>query len=167
MEFTETLIGYYRGERNEAWWLVVTGVLLLGIGAIIWKNMFTNEVLRGLFYPILFLGMVASCAGAFNVWNNQRRLDTFPKEYQINPEMFVSKEVDRFQGKGGVNSWWQPLKITWTLFLLSGVALGFWSTSGWWHGFALGLLLWGTFGWVVDAFAHQRAKLYTLELVQQ
>lgn len=105
-----------------------------------------NELLKGLFYPLLLLFLLGLFAGGFNAKNNQKRLADLPKEYADNHVGFKSKEIIRFEGLGGVNSWWFPLKISWTVLLLFGIGLGFWSKSDWWHCFAIGLLLWGTFG---------------------
>lgn len=164
MSFVETLIWYYKGERNEALWLVLFGILVLLISAIIWKNMHSNDLLKGMFYPLLFLGILSISAGGFNAWNNQLRLAKFPEMSQNDPSEYLEKELERFEKPGGVNSWWLPLKITWSIFLLMGIGIAFVARIDFWHGFAMGLLLWGTFGWVVDGFAHQRAKFYTIEL---
>lgn len=165
MDFAETLIGYYKGERNEALWIAGFGVLTLIINVIIWKNMHSNDLLKGLFYPILLLGLLGLLAGGFNAGNNQKRLRELPLEYVADPSPFKIKEIKRFEGSNGVNTWWLPLKIIWSILLLIGIGLGFWSKSDWWNGLAIGLLLWGTLGWVVDGFAHQRAKIYTSELL--
>lgn len=166
MDFAETLIWYYKGERNEALSLAGFGLFILIINVLVWKNMHSNDLLRGLFYPFLFLGLLGIFAGGFNAWNNQKRLDELPAIYAQDNLSFKMKEIERFEGSGGVNSWWLPLKITWTVFLLVGIGLGFLSKSDWWHGLAIGLLLWGTFGWLIDGFAHQRAKIYTTELLK-
>lgn len=34
------------------------------------------------------------------------------------------------------------------------------------QGIAIGLIMWGCFGMVVDGFAHQRAKIYTFEMLK-
>lgn len=166
MDFAETLIWYYKGERNEALWLAGFGLLILIINVLVWKNMQSNDLLRGLFYPLLLLGLLGIFAGGFNAWNNQTRLADLPLVYAQDNPTFKMKEIERFEGSGGVNSWWLPLKITWTALLLIGIGFGFWSKIDWWHGFAIGMLLWGTFGWVVDGFAHQRATIYTIELLK-
>ncbi|MGF1637175.1 MAG: hypothetical protein ACFCUU_08890 [Cyclobacteriaceae bacterium] len=166
MDFAETLVWYYKGERNEALSLAVAGLVILIICAFIWKNMHSNDLVRGLFYPLLFLGLLGLFAGGFKAVNNQKRLTELPAEYAHDNRAFKLKEIERFEGSGGVNSWWLPLKITWSVLLLLGIGIGLWSKSDWWHGLAIGLLIWGTFGWVVDGFAHQRARIYTTELTK-
>jgi hypothetical protein len=164
IDFTETLIWYYKGERNEALWLLFFGILILLLSAVIWKNMHSNDLLRGIFYPVVLLGLVASLAGGFNAYNNSQRLIHLPEKFIEDSKGFVALELERFDGKGGVNSWWLPLKVFWSLLLLAGILLAYNSPNYWWQGFALGLLMWGTFGWGVDGFAHQRAEKYTVEL---
>ncbi|WP_194972668.1 hypothetical protein [Aquiflexum lacus] len=166
IDFAETVLWYYKSERNEALWLTGFGVMVVIIDAKILLNMNSNDMLRGLFYPLLFLGLLGLFAGGFNAINNQKRLAELPLEFAKDLRSFKIKEAERFEKSGGVNSWWMPLKIIWTGILLVGIFLGFWGVGDWWYGLAIGLLLWGVFGWVVDGFAHQRARIYTIELIK-
>lgn len=167
MDFTETIIEYYQGERNEATCLFILGFILLAISIIIWFNLNSNLMLKGLFYPILLLTMLSISAGGYNVWNNQKRLEKLPIEYKKDSQVFLKKEIERFTAPNGVNSWWLPLKVFWGLLLLLGLFITFLTKSDFIQGIAIGLIVWGCFGMIVDGFAHQRAKKYTFELLKQ
>lgn len=167
MDFTETIIEYYQGERNEASYLFIFGLILLVNSIIIWFNLNSNVMLKGLFYPILLLTMLSILAGGYNVWNNQRRIDKLPIEYKKDNQVFLKKEVERFTAPNGVNSWWLPLKVFWFFLLLLGFSITFLTKSDFIQGIALGLIVWGCFGMIVDGFAQQRAKNYTFELLKQ
>jgi hypothetical protein len=166
-DFSEMLLDYYKGERAEAVLLAVLGVFLWVACWLVWRHMPTNAMLKGLFYPLVLLALTGLLAGAFNAWNNHQRLQKMSRAYQEDPQAFVGQEVARFEGKGGVNAWWVPLKITWTICLLLGLLLSYLKPHGFVHGVALGLILWGCFGLMVDGFAHQRARVYTAQLLQQ
>lgn len=167
MDFTETIIKYYQGERNEASYLFILGLILLVITIIIWFNLNSNVMLKGLFYPILLLTILYIFAGGYNVWNNQKRIEKLPIEYKNDRQVFLNKEIQRFTAPKGVNSWWLPLKVFWGLLLLMGLSITFLTKSDFIQGIAIGLIVWGCFGMIVDVFAHLRAKNYTFELKKQ
>lgn len=158
---------YYKGERYEAVWLVIFGLLLFLISLLIGRNMSTNEMLKGLFYPLVLLTAVSIFAGGYNVWNNQKRLENLPAKHAQDHKLFVKEEIQRFEGANGVNKWWLPLKIVWSIFLIVGLVVTFLTKSDFIQGIAIGLIIWGCFGMVVDGFAHQRAKIYTSQLFLQ
>jgi hypothetical protein len=161
MNFTQHLITYYKGERFEAILLTVFGFITIGIAIVMWQNYNQNQMLKGLFYPIAFLGLFTFFAGGFGTYNNSKRLEQLPLKYTANQKEFVQTELNRFEGKSGVNKWWTPLKITWALFVVIGMALSFTTKSDLINGIAIGLILIGAMGFIIDGFAHQRAKVYT------
>jgi hypothetical protein len=167
MDFSETIIEYYQGERNEAVYLFIFGLILLVISIIIWFNLNLNEMLKGLFFPILLLTILSLFAGGYNVWNNQKRINIFPIEYIQDSEVFLKTEIQRFTAPNGVNSWWLPLKVFWTVLLILGLSITNLTKSDFIQGIAIGLIVWGCFGIIVDGFAHQRAKKYTFEVLKQ
>jgi hypothetical protein len=166
MNLTQQLITYYKGERLEATLLTGFGLVIIVIAGAMWHYSNQNQMLRGMFYPIAFLSAVALFAGGFNAYNNHRRLDKLPTEYSKNPKEFVRRELQRFEGSNGVNHWWMPLKITWTILIVAGLILSFRTKSEWMNGIAIGLILIGATGFIIDGLAHQRAKIYTAALTK-
>lgn len=167
MDFTQNLITYYKGERLEAVLLAVFGVVTIGIAVVMWQNFNQNQMLKGLFYPFAFLAVFTFLVGSFGTFNNTRRLEKMPLQYAENPKAFVQAEIDRFEGKNGVNKWWLPLKITWAILAVAGIVLSFATKSDFINGIAIGLILIGAMGFIIDGFAHQRAKIYTTVLTGQ
>jgi hypothetical protein len=167
MNFETTLLAYYKGEKTEALLLFVFGCIIAIISVFIWRNIHTNGILKGLFYPMLFLTLLSIFAGGYNTMNNQKRLMTFPAIYANDNHRFIKKEIQRFEANNGVNSWWMPLKITWSILSILGVLILFFNINDFIRGVSLGLIIWGCFGLIVDSFAHQRAILYTAELLKQ
>ncbi len=164
MDFTQHLITYYKGERLEAILLAVFGFVTIGIAVVMCQYTNQNQMLKGLFYPIAFLGAFTLLAGSFNAYNNNNRLDKLPTEYSANKKQFVETELKRFEGSNGVNKWWMPLKITWAILVFAGLILSFKAKSELTNGIAIGLILIGAMGFIIDGFAHQRAKIYTTAL---
>ena len=161
------LMTYYKGERLEAILLAVFGLLTIGIAVVMWQYINQNQMLKGLFYPIAFLGAFTLLAGSFNAYNNNQRLDKLPIQYSANQKEFVQTELKRFEGNNGVNKWWMPLKVTWAILVIAGLILSFTTKSELTNGIAIGLILIGAMGFIIDGFAHQRAKIYTTALTSQ
>jgi len=157
---------YYKGERFEAALIVLLGVISLLACLAMWYHINENPMLKGLFYLIAFLGLFAFSAGIFNFYNNNRRLADMPGQYQTNRQQYMAKEIARFEGKNGVNTWWMPLKISWTALIITGLLLTLLTKNAFVNGIAIGLILLGAFGLLIDGFAHQRARIYTDALLK-
>ena len=165
MDFAHHLVSYYKGEWLEAALLTAFGVGLAGVAVVMWQHADQNSLLKGLFYPIAFLAAFTAMAGSFGVYNNQQRLATMPAQYAKNQTEFVLAERNRFEGKSGVNTWWMPLKVLWAVLALVGIAMSFSTRNDFAHGIAIGLIVIGAMGFVIDGFAHHRAKAYTAALL--
>lgn len=167
MDFTQHLITYYKGERFEAVLLTILGSVLLFIAIVMWQHMNQNQMLKGFFYPIAFLAVFTLFAGGFNTYNNNQRINNLPLQYATNQKEFVKAELDRFEGTNGVNKWWMPLKVTWALLVITGMVLSFATKKDLVNGIAIGLIFFGALGFIIDGFAHQRAKVYSAVLMSQ
>lgn len=165
MDFAQHLVNYYKGEWLEAALLAALGVALTGVAVVMWQHADQNGLLKGLFYPIAFLAAFTAMAGSFGVYNNQQRLATMPAQYTQNQTEFVQAESNRFEGKSGINTWWMPLKVLWAVLVIVGIAVSFTTRSDVKHGIAIGLIVIGAMGFVIDGFAHHRAKAYTAALL--
>ncbi len=166
MEFTDSIIAYYRGEKAEALILLISGILVLALlSGLLWK--YPSDLAKGLTYPVSVFILIAILAGAFNAYNNEKRLKELPAKFLENREAFVEAEVHRFEGPNGVNKWWLPLNITWTLGLLVGASLYFLKDGYYSKGMALGIIFLGFSGLLIDGFAKERAEKYTKELLVQ
>ncbi len=164
MDFTQQLISYYKGERFEAVLVAVFGLIAIGIAISMWQ--YQNQMLRGLFYPVAFLAIFTFVVGVFGTYNNTQRIESLPLQYVKTPKEFVHNEFERFEGKNGVNTWWMPLKTAWAIIAIVGIILSFTTKNEFISGIAIGLILIGASGFIIDGFAHQRAKIYTGVLVE-
>lgn len=167
MDFAQQLVSYYKGEWLEAALLAAFGATLAGVTLA--TGLYTDpcSLIEGFSYSMAFLAVSTLFAGAFQLYSNSRRLATMPAQYAQNPKAFVQAELNRFEGKGGVNSWWMPLKILWAIFVIGGISVPLVIGSELVQGVAIGLLVLGGVGFVIDGFAHRRAKQYTAALLAQ
>lgn len=165
MDFAQHLVSYYEGEWQEAALLTAFGVALTGVAVVMWQHADQNGLIKGFFYPIALLAAFTAMAGSFGVYNNQQRLAAMPAQYAQNQAEFVQAERNRFEGQSGVNTWWMPLKVLWAVLVIAGIAVSFTTRSDFMHGIAIGLIVIGAMGFVIDGFAHHRAKAYTAALL--
>ena len=167
MDFAQHMISYYKGEWLEAVLLTAFGITTIILALMMWQHTDHNALLKGLFYPIAFLAAFTFIAGGFGVYNNSQRLATMPAQYVQNKIEFVQIERNRFEGTYGVNAWWIPLKALWAILVVAGIAATFVTRNDHIHGIAIGLIVIGAMGFVIDGFAHHRAKAYTAILLSQ
>ena len=167
MDFAQQLVSYYKGEWLEAALLAAFGVVTTGLVTGMWQHTDNNALLKGLFYPIAFLAVFTVLAGTFGVYNNSQRLANLPVQYAEKPLVFLQAERARFESANGVNAWWLPLKLLWAALAMAGIALSFSTRSDFVNGLSIGLIIIGATGFVIDGFAHQRAKIYTAALLGQ
>ena len=167
MDFAQHLVSYYKGEWLEAVLLTAFGLTTTSVAVVMWQHADQNALLKGLFYPIAFLAAFTVLAGGFGVYNNSQRLAAMPAQYAQSPTAFVQAESKRFESRNGVNTWWMPLKILWTALAVAGIAVSFVTRNDLTHGIAIGLIVIGAMGFVIDGFAHHRAKEYTAVLLAQ
>jgi hypothetical protein len=163
MDFTHSIIAYYQGEKTEAVILAVFGGLVL-LMMLLLRIYYPTELAKGLVYPVSIFVLIALSAGSFNVYNNAKRLKVMPLKYAGYKEKFVEAELVRFEGRNGVNKWWLPLNITWSVLVLAGLALYFYTEGNFPRGIAIGLVFLGFSGLLIDGFARERAEKYTKEL---
>lgn len=167
MAFLEAMKGYYEAEKSTGKGLFIFGFVIGAVCLFILFRKWNQALFKGMFFPLALLCAVSALAGPYLYWNNQRRLEQFPVEYQGQQKEFIEKELERFDGRKGVNSTWIYLKSLWAVLFLTGIIAIFVSHSNLLKGIALGLMMWACFGMVVDTFAEDRARDYAKELQKQ
>ncbi len=167
MDFAQHFVSYYKGEWLEAALLIAFGVALGGVAVVMCQHADQNTLLKGLFYPIAFLAAFSLLAGSFQIHSNSQRLETMPAQYAQNQAKFVQAEYNRFEGSNGVNTWWMPLKVLWAVLVIAGIVVSFATRNDLTHGIAIGLIVIGAMGFVIDGFAHHRAKVYNAVLLSK
>lgn len=165
--FKEQLAAYFRGERNDAIIAAIIGLFILTGCLLMWRSLNTNLFLKGFFYPLAFLGVFTFSAGVFNSFNNTSRMKAMAEAYEKTPKKLVEKEFNRFEGKYGVNSWWLPLRIFWAALILAGLCIMAFSNKQNLQGVAAGLMLIGTFGFIIDGHAKHRADIYMKDITTE
>lgn len=165
MDFAQHLVYYYKGEWLVAIFLTTFGITSTGLLVVMWQHADQNTLLKGFFYSIAFLATFSLLAGVFQGYSNGQRLATMPAQYAQNQAEFVQAERNRFEGTNGVNAWWMPLKVLWSVLAIAGIAVSFATRNDLTHGIAIGLIVIGAMGFVIDGFAHHRAKVYTAVLL--
>jgi hypothetical protein len=155
---------YFGGEKQESLILLLTGLVLAGLCLGIHQTPSQHQLAKGLLWPLCLLAAIGILAGGYTYYQNGQRLEQYPNQYRQAPAQFLDRETDRMQR---VNAWWLPLKIFWSLLVLSGTGLVLFPATAYRTGLGLGLLLLGTAGLLVDSFAQARAVIYSQSLSRQ
>ncbi|NKB66763.1 MAG: hypothetical protein GKR89_06870 [Candidatus Latescibacteria bacterium] len=161
MEFIDYMSAYFKGEKAIAYYALPIGLSLLLIGGALGKYHWSNEVARGLLILLVVLGVGAVGVGLFIYQKSEADTQRLAAAHKQAPAQTVEEEGVRMSQ---VNANWIKLKIAWALLLVVGLAVIFIGRSPTWHGVALGLLLAGVLGFMVDIPAERRAAIYTEHL---
>lgn len=155
---------YYKGEQNEAFVMLIAGIIIGCISICIWKVSTSHSFSRGMFIPLLVLSLFCFGAGLFNYYNNGKRIVDKTALYKQSREAFFEEEIPKMQN---MKSWWTPLRITWTAMLVIGVIIIFSTDTYFWQGVAVGIIIFGAAGHVIDGVAYERNESYTVYLLNQ
>ena len=154
--FIEQLQFYFEKEKDAAMIGVVLGLFLLALYVLLKGYAKRHVVVKGFRYSLLFFALVG-ISGMYNVYNNSQRLYRYTTEYQKSPETLVAREVSRM---AQMDNWWLPLTILWISLILIGLIIIFFQRNNVKTGIALGLILIGSTGYMVDLFVRGNASRY-------
>lgn len=161
MEFIEPMLVYFRGEKAIAYYSIPVGILMLILAFLIWKVHWSNHLLQGLFYPLVIIGLAAIGLGIGIKVKSEKDIVRLTSAYEVNQQETLAEESKRMEK---VNANWIRIKAVWAILLVIGVLIIFLVNRDMWTGVALGLLLFGTLGFVVDTIAEKRAVIYAQEV---
>ena len=136
--------------------MAIVGGVLIAVAIAVWR-LGTTPAAKSLILPLLLLGGLLLIAGVSGTISNGRRIASFTQAFEASPTQFIAAEKSRVEG-------FQYL-YTLTLILASvsfaaAVAI-FWQThTASLRGVAVGLVLLGLSGLVIDFFAKERADTY-------
>lgn len=161
MPFLEYMPQYFAGEKAIGYYAIPIGLVTICIAASIYWFYWSNHLARGLFYPLLLVGLVAVGVGGGMYVKSQGDIVRLTIAHEARPLETVQAEVERM---AKVNANWMHLKAVWTVLILVGMGVVFGVKHETWEGVALGLLLIGALGFVVDHTAERRALIYAQQL---
>jgi len=161
MDFLEVMHAYFRGERLEAFFYILpAGVVLLGMAG---TALYTDRGGFGWGMAVVFalFGLVCTGVGFSVGARSPGQAAAIEAAYAEDPAAMLEEELPRMEQ---VNANWPRLLLTWAALVVIGLGLRFGSKADWAHGVAIGLLVCGSLGFVIDGFAERRARPYSAAL---
>ncbi len=81
-------------EAFSSRFFIIAAVVFFAISFGFWK-FGQSDISRAYIYPTLICGFLLAIIGGGLVYNDTKRYNTFPTEYNENPEAFLQAELDR------------------------------------------------------------------------
>lgn len=162
MDILQHAIAWARGEVFEATLTATGGAIAIVLGLLAWR-LGSTPAARSLVLPLLVLGGVMLASGLSAITSNQQRIVAMTSAFDHDPIAFIAAEKARVEG---FHSLYTGTLVMASVAFASAAAI-FWITlSPTWRGIAIGLVLLGLSGLVIDFFSKERADTYYEALTQ-
>lgn len=156
MEFLDVMQDYFRGERLAGWSALIAGILLSAL-VVHAARTYAGGFMWGFVITLGLLALGGIGAGMWLVAKTPTQVAEIQTRYEADPAELAQAEQTRM---AKVNANWPLLKGVWVALLILGLGLSFVGRE-WSAGVALGLLMIGACGMLVDVLAERRAHVYT------
>ena len=161
MSFIEVMQTYFRGEKLEAIFFILTiGLALVAFGIVAFKAE-SGGFAWGVAVPSIVFGLVLMGTGIGVAARTNSQIAEIKTGYQSDPGAMVKKELPRME-KVNAN-----FRTTFYVFgVLAAIGLAFHYLAGptWGRGLGAVLILVGALGLLIDGFAERRAVPYAAAL---
>ncbi|MGI9550269.1 MAG: hypothetical protein ACR2MT_03640 [Aurantibacter sp.] len=156
MEFINHSLNWCKGEIFEGKMSLLFGVVVL-LTSLAYLKWASTAYAKALFWPLLVVALVAMGAGVYLLTTNQKRVETFPTEFEQNPTEFIQTEKERTADFIK----WYPItqKILFGL-MIAGMLCMLLSKGALVRSIGIGLMLLSLYGFVLDHFSEERATTY-------
>ena len=155
------LAEYFGAERQGGFVLVAVAVSGFGFAAFLW---FGRSAFVAMAWPLVVLAVLQLIIGLTVALRTPAQIATLDQGLHTSPASTISAETTRMSA---VNRNFRIVKVVEVVVMGLGVLLAIGLPHpGAWAAVGLGLLLEGAVLLVFDAFAHQRALVYTQWLAQ-
>jgi len=153
---TAELVAYFDAERQGGFLLVLLAIVSVGFAALLWygRSAFVHMV-----WPLLVLGLFQVVVGVAVALRTPNQVAALEQGLRQSHVQVVAAERERMRT---VNRNFGIVKVAEAVCIVLGLVLVFsLPLASAWSSVGLGLLLEGAVLLVFDAFAHQRAAVYT------
>lgn len=162
MDILRHSMQWIRGEISEMV-LIAAGGLAVAAAGLAFHRFGATPLAKAMLVPLVSIGLFFGALGLAGYVNNQRRIPVFERAAREDAVAFVRAEkvrVEGFQNMYAVTNVLAPL-------CFAAAATLFWVTlNPRARGIAIGLVLFGLFGFLVDGFSKERADLYYAQLLE-
>jgi len=161
MEFIEHTIAWCKGEVFEGRIILFTGILII-VSAFLFYKMGTTPYAKAIVLPLLVLGVFYSATGLAMNFSNEKRIEQFSKEYEVNKKEFIKEEKQRVEN---FSNWYIYTRISMSIIIAAGIVMYFIGGTTL-TSIALVLMILGFSGFALDHFSQERAKTYYEQILK-
>lgn len=156
MEFINHTLNWCKGEIFEGKMSLLFGVVVL-LTSLAYLKWASTPYAKNIIWPLLIVAIFAMSAGIYLLTTNQKRVETFPTEFEQNPTEFVQAEKERTADFIK----WYPItqKILFGL-MIAGMLCLLISKVVLIRSIGIGLMLLSFYGFVLDHFSEERGNTY-------
>jgi len=150
------LASYFIAERQGGFFLVALALVSLGFAAALWAN---RSAFLAMAWPLVVLGSLQLVIGLVVALRTPAQVASLEQGLRASSATTVTAEIQRMKR---VNTNFRVVKLVEVSVIVVGLllVLGF-PHPGTWPSVGLGLLVEAALLLAFDAFAHQRALVYT------
>lgn len=150
------LAEYFAAERQGGFLLVALAFAGFGFAAFLWV---TRSAFRAMAWPLVVLGVFQVVVGLAVALRTPGQAESLEQGLRTSPAATVSAETQRMRT---INRNFRIIKVAEVAFIVFGLLLAvFLPHPSTWAAVGLGLLVEAAVLLTFDAFAHQRALVYT------
>ncbi|MCR4032143.1 MULTISPECIES: hypothetical protein [Flavobacterium] len=163
MSFYNHTLDWITGELFEAYFISNFGIIILASGLLFAKFGQTPNS-KALLIPLILVGCVYAAIGLSMIITNNKRLDSYPEDFEKDSRSFVhteKKRVEDFQVGYTIS------KITATVLFPLTVFLLWYSKNPNVQAAGIGLALFALAGLAVDYFSQERADRYYQKILME
>jgi hypothetical protein len=161
MSFIEIMQTYFRGEKFEALYFILTiGIVFVVFGVVALKAE-SGGFAWGIAIPSFLFGLVLIVTGAGVAWRTEGQVAGVRSEYEKDPAAMVGKELPRMEQ---VITNFRTTFYAFGALAALGLVLHYLAGPSWGRGLGAVLILVGALGLLIDGFAERRTEPYTTAL---
>lgn len=165
MNFVDNIVMYYQTEANHG--LVTslaTGAVLITVSLLLWFLSTHLSIQKGVATVIFVGGLIFFIGGYFAGKTAKSNLQKKIELYQKDRKTFLADEVQKVEK---IHKNWLVIKLFWTVFIATGVALTFASPKTFLTGIAIGLMIVGSIGLIEETISYQHNEKYRIQVLEE
>ena len=162
MNFILLMNQYFREEKVESLIFGIVSILLIVLSCYLFFGV-KSSFSKGIATVLLVSGLTGCIVGGTVFFRTDQQVRELTSLFKNNPNGFLQKELPRMEK---VMKSFKMYKFIYLVSFLCALSFIYLLKVEYWQGLALGLLVFGTLGMIIDLVAERRGELYLNALLE-